>query len=540
MSDSLLAALAPLLTRAAAFVEANPVLKAEVATAARALVAWAEPPAPTVALAPVVVPVEPVAVHAPPVITPVVPPVVELPTAPRESVLDQLILPVPISARSSVVLPPAHTPAPVGDHSREFVPLPLATVAARCRLKAAAAKIMARKATGVTDTAAEEETLRTQAEVIPDCGLWMLDPHGYPKSKAVWDDLAGGFQVVAASADLLRVWVGNGPEMAVGQEVLTHAAEAQSMLLYAVADVGWVSRDHEQVQMFVHIRELGKQHQIYVPRFLRREDPADPKNWPNLAERLKALSARFKPITGMPSANGTPAGDPVKVRKKALDNLRFKLRKLADDPSALGDEWPRVVELLDQAVSAGVPPSSLELRELLLPVYDNVPDDLPTTVGAERVFRAIELYRDSQAAAVEPPDAPPTLSAEVMRARELLAGKELVLIGGQRRPHHVANLRTALGLADVRWLSTPDHTSFTFFEPDIARPDVAAVVLAIRWSNHDYAEVQRYCDKYGKPLIRLRAGYNPNQVAHHLLTQAGERLAAMAKAAASEGFAAGL
>jgi hypothetical protein len=92
----------------------------------------------------------------------------------------------------------------------------------------------------------------------------------------------------------------------------------------------------------------------------------------------------------------------------------------------------------------------------------------------------------------------------------------------------------------VRWLSTPEHTSFTVFEPDIARPDVAVVVLAIRWANHDYAEVQRYCDKYGKPLVRLRAGYNPNQVAHHVLTQAGERLAAVASAAASDGFSAGL
>ena len=101
-------------------------------------------------------------------------------------------------------------------------------------------------------------------------------------------------------------------------------------------------------------------------------------------------------------------------------------------------------------------------------------------------------------------------------------------------------LRQALGLTDVRWLSTPDHTSFTFFEPDIARPDVSVVVLAIRWSNHDYAEVQRYCEKYGKPLVRLRAGYNPNQVAYHILSQAGERLAALAKAAASEGFSAGL
>lgn len=530
MSDSLLAALAPLLARASAFLQTNPELRAEVAAAARAVAAWAER-SQSVPTVPALVTTAPTAVApAPP----------EVPVPPKDYVLDQLILPVPVSARSAVVLPPAPTPAPVSDHGREFVPLPLTTVAARCRLKASAAKIVARKTAGATDAAAEEEALRAQADAIPDCGLWMLDPHGYPRSKAVWDDLAGGFQVVAAAADLLRAWVGNGPDLAVGQEVLTHAAEAQSMLLYAVADVGWVSRDHEQVQMFVHIRELGKQHQIYVPRFLRREDPADPKNWPNLAERLKALTGRFKPVAGVSAVVNGAVGDPTKVRQKALGNLKFKLRKLADHPGEMSDEWPRVVELLDQAVTAGVPPSSLELRELLLPVYDNLPDDLPTTAGAERVFRAIELYRDSLTAGEEPEAAEPVPSAEVVRARELLGGKELVLIGGQRRPHHVAALRQALGLADVRWLTTPEHTSFTVFEPDIARPDVAVVVLAIRWSNHDYAEVQRYCDKYSKPLVRLRAGYNPNQLAHHILSQAGERLAALATAAASEGFSAGL
>jgi len=89
----------------------------------------------------------------------------------------------------------------------------------------------------------------------------------------------------------------------------------------------------------------------------------------------------------------------------------------------------------------------------------------------------------------------------------------------------------AFGLADVRWLCTPDHTSFTVFEPDVARPEVAVVLLAIRWSNHDYDGVRAYCDAYGKPLVRLPGGYNANQVAHHILSQAGGRLRAARTAA---------
>jgi hypothetical protein len=52
------------------------------------------------------------------------------------------------------------------------------------------------------------------------------------------------------------------------------------------------------------------------------------------------------------------------------------------------------------------------------------------------------------------------------------------------------------------------------------------VLLAIRWSNHSYGDVQEYCDTYGKLLVRLPGGYHPNQVAHQILSQVGHRLRA--------------
>jgi hypothetical protein len=55
---------------------------------------------------------------------------------------------------------------------------------------------------------------------------------------------------------------------------------------------------------------------------------------------------------------------------------------------------------------------------------------------------------------------------------------------------------------------------------------VAVVLLAIRWSSHGFGEVKEFCEKYSKPLVRLPGGYNANQVAHNIVTQVGERLAA--------------
>ncbi len=529
MGETWLAALRPLLERGAEFLKSKPELRGEIGAFAKAVWEWAEAQQSPAPAAPPVAPVAVVAETPPPL--PMQPP--PLPT------------PVPLAVPAAPVVKPLLGPVSIPgpfELQREFIPIPLATIAARCRVKGAAAKILARRVSGgnAFELDNEEEALRKQAEAIPDCGLWMFDPNGGPRTRKIWEDLSGGYTVMAKAAEVLKGWAAAGANLSHGTEVLTAAAEAQSMLLYAVADVGWISRDHEQVQMFVHIREFGKQHQIYVPRFLRREDPADPSTWPNLMERLKPLLARYGGVVGAVTAPGAAPAiplDPIKVRQKALGNLKYKLKKVAEEPSSTADEWPRVVELLDQAVGAGVPPSSLELRELILPIYDRLPENLPTTVGAERVFRAIEVYKESQAeAALDAPEVEEVESREVTQVAEWLRGKEIVLIGGHRRPQHINALKKALQLNDVRWLDVPEHSSYTVFESDIARPEVAVVLLAIRWSSHDYAEVQKFCVRYSKPLVRLLGGYNANQVAHQILAQAAAKLAL----AASEGFSVGL
>jgi len=437
----------------------------------------------------------------------------------------------PTSELSSVpeVMPKLNGTYSFDSAGREFIPLPLVTVAARCRVKCAAAKIMAKRSAGANSAELDQEEakLRKQAEELSDCSLWMLETQPSKCSKAHWENLAGGYAVCATGSELLKQWSANGPDLSRGQEVLTCCAEAQSMLLYAVAAIGAVHRDHEQVQLFVHIRELGKIYQIYVPRFLRKEDPADPSKWGDLARRI-ALTIAGQGATLVPGDAAmmrTPASDTALQGKKALDNLRYKLRRVAEGIMPDVDEWKQAALLLDQAAKAGVPPSSLALREMLVPVYPVIPRDLEITPHVERIFRAVELHLETLEAEAElPDDCPPEANPEVLQVARFLQGRELVLIGGLRRTHHVEALKAAFGLADVRWLTTPEHTSFTVFESDIARPNVAAVLLAIRWSSHDYASVQEYCTKYGKPLIRLKSGYNANQVAHSLLAQASHRL----------------
>jgi hypothetical protein len=119
----------------------------------------------------------------------------------------------------------------------------------------------------------------------------------------------------------------------------------------------------------------------------------------------------------------------------------------------------------------------------------------------------------------------PCESPQVREAARLLRGKSIILIGGERRQNAINSLKTTLCLKEVYWIATREHQTHKVFESYVARPDVAVVLLAVRWSSHSFGQVSAFCDKYGKQFVRLPGGYHPNQVAHQILMRCGERLA---------------
>jgi hypothetical protein len=190
-----------------------------------------------------------------------------------------------------------------------------------------------------------------------------------------------------------------------------------------------------------------------------------------------------------------------------------------------GDEphhWNAVMQTVETLVHDGMPPSSISIRELLLPVVEDVPDmELPP--GFHLVMREIDRYlatRPSEQGgetALEPTD-------DVKVVAGMLSGRTAILIGGVPRPHAFRALKAAFGLKDLDWIETKEHESISNFEPHVARPDVAVVLLAIRWSSHVFGDVKQFCDSYHKPLVRLPGGYNPNQVAAQILMQVSGKL----------------
>jgi AcrR family transcriptional regulator len=247
---------------------------------------------------------------------------------------------------------------------------------------------------------------------------------------------------------------------------------------------------------------------------MRADDVANPSRWSDLDARIDAVNDQMEEARKL-----------ARQRRKLLGKLRYIAKTIT---SAAGNDaperWQALAAGVDELVQSGVPPSNREVRELLLPIVDDMPELTDPPQGFNLVLREIDRYLESRPPTLEVV-LPPEPRAEVQEVARLLGGKSVVLIGGSRRPSSQETLKAAFGLNELLWIETREHQSLEGFEPYVARPDVAVVLLAIRWSSHSFGEVKQYCDRYGKPLVRLPGGYNVNQVARQLLSQCSDRLA---------------
>lgn len=429
-----------------------------------------------------------------------------------------------------------HTDAPVASpsHSESTTVSPhwdappnenLQLIERRCRLKAEGARWALRRQKRLreggdfrTEIEPMDREIIAQAKELPDCFLWMNHPSGpAPSPLEQWDLVANAFDAVADALALVRS-VLEDPEnhRDVFEQALDLLAEAQSALRAAINQIDGPT-DTDQHAVFNWLRNTAAEQQIFIQRHMRADDPADPANSHELRQRIEELDARFD-----------ESRQERKFRRKRLNKLRYVTGRLAEDPADVA-QWRTLINTVEELIGGGMPPSNRELRDLLLPIVDEMPDmehlpgleELPP--GMVLALREIDRYLANRPG--EESEACQQPRPEVRQAARLLRGKAMVLIGGERRHHAEQALKEAFGLSELIWIATREHESVATFEPYVARNDMAVVVLAIRWSSHSYGDVKQFCDQYGKPLVRLPAGYNPNQVAVHILSQCSDRLA---------------
>lgn len=389
----------------------------------------------------------------------------------------------------------------------------------RCRLKARGARWAAERRRRLNEGADYHEEIEPRdreiietARAIPDCFLWMNHPSGpAPAILATYEDVAGSFETVAAGVALVRdlLEAPDGPRDGF-EQALDLLAEAQSTLRSSVNVIDG-GNDSDQTRIYQWLKNTASEQQIFIQRYMRVDDPADAGSWPQVRARIDALHGKHQ-----------SSRDQGRKQQARLKRIRYHLKVLQAGTGTAHD-WEVIATTVDELVTDGLPPSNRELRELLLPVLEDVPELDPAPPGFVLALREADRYLAERPGA-EAEAAPSQPSREVQEVAGLLRGKCMVLIGGECRPHSQAALENAFDLEELVWVEAREHESLDKFEPSVARPDVAVVVLAIRWSSHSYGDVKIFCERYGKPLVRLPAGYNPNQVAANILSQCSGRL----------------
>ncbi len=423
---------------------------------------------------------------------------------------------------------PTTTPEPAPAPAWQAQPIPneeLGLIEQRCTLKAEACRwaleriaLMERGADREVEIAPRDQEMIRQAKELPDCFLWMNHPSGPSPSLSAsqdWDLLSEAFENVARSAALVKELLAHADEAPSHFErALELAAEAQSALRIAVLDVGF-GTDPDQEKMFMWLRRVCYEQQIYMERYMRVSQAANPQDFADLQRRIEELDNAFHELRNQ-----------AKQRKQLFSRARYHAKRIGREPNSdhTGD-WRKIVDSCEKLIELGIAPSNVELRNILLPIFDDVPDLGEEQVGFQLILREVDAYAalnvPTQGAA---PEARP--AAEIRQVSALLSGRTVIMVGGDPRPEAKQAIEAALGLSELVWLTTNKHQSIDNFEPYVARPDVALVLLAIRWSSHVFGEIKGFCDRYGKPLVRLPAGYGVNQVAAQILSQASEQLKA--------------
>lgn len=415
------------------------------------------------------------------------------------------------------------TPPPVATPAVETTLFDPGMGERRCRLKARACdwaerrqKLLDEGADFHTEVQPYDAELLDEAKALTDCYLWMCSPEAPPsQGDGGYGLLARNFETLADALAVVRQAEEKADEFpAEFERAVDLLAEAQSAVRAAANETGRDRDDFDQKGAHLWLREVTGQRQVFVARYMRIDDPASPVHWPSLAQRIEAATVEA-------AANREIAAK----RRKLLGKVRHKA-SLLEKGEDVDDSWRVLVESIEALLASGLPPSDRQLRDAVQPVVEDAPEWAAASTALQQVAREIDRALAGRPAVRE--TSAPAYNEAVAELRAKLAGKALVMIGGDRRPDAEARLRDALGLARLDWLTTRSHESVDRFVPYVTRPDVAVVVQMVLYSSHSIGDVDAFCRKEGKPFVRLIGGYNPNQFATRVLAQCSERLGAAA------------
>jgi hypothetical protein len=291
--------------------------------------------------------------------------------------------------------------------------------------------------------------------------IWFLGRSG----RRLWPDemlcVAGCYETLAEAA-ALAACVAELRELDDTQRLRAYelVAEAQSALRKAVRDLAGLRRsDEDRAALFEWVQDHVADEGLYVRRYMRARDLADPWAWRERRARLRALRCGLR--------------EPLRVQRQIdelVDLVRYHVAKIPERRGS-HDRWRDWV-VIDQAVrwlAVSGRADSKELLVTLAPVALRVPEGLPLS---PELLAALDLARR--------PVQPEAVGRRRARARHR-----------SRRSQPAPSVRRLFEEAEAR------HPERLAFRPNnhsdrdypYDRPD--EVAAALRWLVGPYWETHR-------------------------------------------------
>ena len=146
-----------------------------------------------------------------------------------------------------------------------------------------------------------------------------------------------------------------------------------------------IADDRDQENVHEWIRSTAARQRIYLDRHMRADDLADPAGWSSLLARIE-------------EARSSSRKTPLQISR--LDRIRHHSERIKERKQGEQD-WSAIIETVAGLVSDGMPPSTRELRDLLLPIIDVVPDMDDPPRGFRLVLREIDRFLAARPLPVE-------------------------------------------------------------------------------------------------------------------------------------------
>lgn len=410
----------------------------------------------------------------------------------------------------------------------------LSTMIDRCRLKAEGARWAIQRDERIRegadfklDVKPHDLQIIDRAKHVANCFLWMNQPRADIRSKSLdFRRIADCFDALAETLVTLNVALATD-DTELFLESVQLIAEAQSALRCAVSKV----EDHPDTdqQLAYHwLRNRASKDRFYISRFMKITDPADPGNCLNVQQ--KAIELRSQATVARPS----------RQRGSWLEKARFHLRKIASNLESTNEyDWLKVGDAIDQWIDEGGSIRSRELRDILLPLVDDIPDvefpanfervidvlistSIPNNVPRINVSMLAKPVVDTDSEQSESTELASDRSLEVKQASNWLGGKRLALFAGEFDADLNDQIVRSFRLRSLDWIPPEEHHAE--IEEHAETVDVIAILVTNQWETLLWDEVSEFAGRCGVPCVRLPSNCNPHQIAVQIIKQCPDKL----------------